>query len=295
VVGLVASCAGHDGTDRGATPARDEREVVVASFDFPESRLLAEVYASALEHAGVPVRREIDLGPRELVMPALQQGRVDVVPEYLGTALDAVDPLARVDRSRTDAVHRALAHALARWKLRVLQPARAQDQNALVVTRSTARRLRLADTSDLQPFAGRLTVGGPPECSHRPACLVGLRRRYGLRFRSFVPISGAGRVRRALDDGVVDVGVMFTTDGEVASDRLVVLRDDLRLQPADNVVPVVSDDAIARYGQRLVGTLDAVSARLTTAELRFLNWRVVVAGNPPAAEARGWLRRHGLG
>ncbi|HEX2562499.1 MAG TPA: glycine betaine ABC transporter substrate-binding protein, partial [Acidimicrobiales bacterium] len=226
---------------------------------------------------------------------ALRQGGVDIVPEYLGSALTAAAPAATVDRSEPEAVRTALAEAVAPWDLRVLRYAGAQNQNGLVVTRATAKRLALRTTSDLGPVARRLTLGGPPECPTRRYCLEGFADVYGLHFAAFVPLAGQSYVRQALEDDVVDVGVLFTTDGALAGDDLILLDDDLALQPAENLVPVVRSDVLeAAGGQRVVAALDEVSHRLTTANLRFLNWRVAVAGNDPASEARGWLIRQGL-
>lgn len=273
IVGLVLAAVGSACTtaDEVEPQARRIDDVlVVASFNFPESRLLAEVYAAALAHAGVPVRVDADLGPRELVAPALAQGFVDVVPEYLGEV------------APTNGV-------------RVLTPAPAQNQNAVVVTRTTAERLNLKTIGDLADDAGSLTIGGPPECPSRRYCMVGLADVYGVRFGSFMPLNGAGLVRRALQDGVVDVAVMFTTDGHLASGDLVLLEDDRHLQPAENVVPMVREQALTRFGEtRIVAALNDVSARLTTTALRLLNWRVSVAGKDPLDEARGWLVRQGV-
>jgi osmoprotectant transport system substrate-binding protein len=289
---LVLAACGGGGHE---VPTAVAKGVAVASFNFPESRLVAEIYAQALEDEGVTVRRELDLGPRELVLPALRQGRVDIVPEYLGTALTAAAPAARVDRSDSDAVSRALAEAIDPWGLRVLRFAAAQNQNGLVVTRATAERLALRTTSDLGGVARRLTLGGPPECPSRPYCLEGFSDVYGLQFAAFVPLAGQSYVRQALEDHVIDVGVLFTTDGILAGDELVLLDDDRDLQPVENLAPVVTSDVLdAADGQRVAAALDEVSQRLTTANLRFLNWRVSVAGNEVASEARGWLIRQGL-
>lgn len=288
---LLAAC----GSGGPALPPGPVEGVVVASFNFAESRLVAEIYAQALEDAGVRVRREVDLGPRELVLPALRQGLVDIVPEYLGSALTAAAPAATVDRSDPDAVSRALADAVEPWGLRVLRHADAQNQNGLVVTRSLAERRALRATSDLVPVAPTLTLGGPPECPTRRYCLEGLTDVYGLRFSGFVPLDGQAYVRRALEDDVIDVGVLFTTDGALAGDDLVLLEDDRGLQPAENLVPMVRSDILETGdGHDVEAVLEEVSGRLTTPDLRFLNWRVSVAGNDPAAEARGWLIRHGL-
>lgn len=287
-LGVLLGCAEPP---RAVEPRGDA--VAVASFDFPESVLLAEVYAQALEGAGVPVRREHRLGPRELVLPALRQGLVDVVPEYLGSALAAVSETPVVPRDPADA-HQQLAAALRPDGLRVLAPAPAQNQNGLAVTRQTAERLGLRRTSDLQPVAPRLALAGPVECPERPYCLLGLERTYGLEFARFVPYAEQTQRVTALQQGVVDVAVVFTTDGLLADADLVLLADDRRLQPVENVVPVVSQAALDRYGPRLAQALDAVSAALTTRGLVVLSWRVDVAGQDVAAEARGWLLRRGL-
>ena len=268
--------------------------VVVASFNFPESELLAAIYGLAIRQAGIPVRLELDLGPRELVRPALEQGLADLVPEYLGTALDSMQPDARVAWADPAAERNALAVAFAGWHIQVLTPAAAQDQNGVVVTRATAARLHLRTVSDLRRVAGRLTIGGTPECPKRPYCLPGLRSVYGLRFAAFEPFDTLPQRVTALLDGVVDVAVLTTTDGNLATGNLVLLADDRHLQPAENVVPVVTDSATARYGKRLTGALDEVSSRLTTNALLFLNWRVQVAGDDVVAEARAWLERQAI-
>ena len=187
--------------------------VVVASFNFPESELLAAIYGLAIRNAGIPVRLELGLGPRELVRPALEQGLADLVPEYVGTALNSMQPGARVAWADPAAVRNALAVAFAGWHIQVLTPAAAQDQNAVVVTRATAARLHLRTVSDLRRVAGRLTIGGTPECPKRPYCLPGLRSVYGLEFAAFEPFDTLPQRVTALLDGVVDVAMLTTTDG----------------------------------------------------------------------------------
>jgi osmoprotectant transport system substrate-binding protein len=287
---LLAGCAGE-----GPEPAPEPDAVVVASFDFAESELLGELYAQALEQAGVPVRRELALGPRELVLPALQQGLVDVVPEYLGTALVALDgdaaPAARLEPA---GAHAQLAAALRQDGLRALPPAAAQNQNGLAVTRQTAARLGLSRTSDLQLHAPDLALAGPPECPGRAHCLPGLQSVYGLAFGDFVPYDAETQRVTALEQGVVDVAVVFTSGGLLATGDLVVLTDDRGLQPPENIVPVVSERAVERHGEQVAQTLEAVSAALDPAGLTFLNWRVEVGGQTKESEAGGWLQRHGL-
>lgn len=292
---LVAACTSASSPPVSGPPA-DTGPVVVASFNFGESALLAEIYAQALERAGIPVRRELDLGPRELVRPAAQQGLVDVVPEYVGTALLGVDPAAGAAAyGSPDVAAAALRAAADRWQLDVLTPSAAEDRNGFAVTPATARRFGLRTLSDLAPVASRLVLGGATECPQRPLCLPGLERVYGLHFREFVAFDDEGQRATALEQGVIDVVVTFTTDPRLADGGLVLLRDDRHLQPVESVVPIVSDSAVQRYGARLVAALDAVSARLDTPALRFLNWRLTRGGKDRAAEAKAWRERHGLG
>jgi osmoprotectant transport system substrate-binding protein len=290
---LAAQGCGSPAGDPPA-PAGRSVDVVVASFNFDESVLLAEIYAQSLEAAGLNVGRELALGPRELVLPALQQGFVDLVPEYLGSSLVGLDAGAGVDLQDRSAVQQALEAAAEPWGLEVLAPARAQNRNVLAVTRAFAERRDVEAISDLRPLVTGLRLGGPAECPERPFCLPGLESVYGLDFRTFVAVEGSARALRALEEDVIDVAVLFSTDGPLAEPTLVALDDDRGLGPAENVVPLVRSEVVQRHGQQVRATLGEVSSRLTTPMLRFPNWRVTVAGNDPADEARGWLLRQGL-
>lgn len=287
VLVVAAACASPD-------PSADvmrEGDIVVASFDFPESRLVAEIYAQALEGEGYTVDRQLGFGPRELVVPALRQGFVDLVPEYAGSALAAMAPGSGVDPSDVAEVVDVLSAAIGPWGLAVLSPSPASNRNEVAVTAESASGRGLSSISDLSDLATSLVIGGPPECPSRRQCLLGLADVYGLEFGAFVPLADAGLVRRALLDGVIDVGIVFSTDAALADRTLVVLHDDLELQPADHLVPVVRRAAV---DDRAVVLLEDVSSQLTTTNLRFLNWRVANVGTDEAAEARGWLVRHGL-
>ena len=171
----------------------------------------------------------------------------------------------------------------------VLAPAPAQNQNGLMVTRAVARRRHLAKVSDLAPVAGSLVLGGPPECPERPFCLPGFTATYGLRFKEFRPLdSGGPRTLAALESAVVDVGVLFTTDAALGGPdpNIVLLRDDRRLQPAENVVPMVRREVLRRYGDALVALVDRVSAQLQTSDLIALNRQVDVDGATPTRGPR---------
>lgn len=296
LVAVLGACSRGDGGAAGDEPALDPDIVRVASFEFTESRVLAELYAQALEAADVPVRRAGALASREILEPALEQDVVDLVPEYTGSALEFLNRGA--GRADADAAsnHRLLREAFAPRGLTVLEMAPAQNQNAVAVTAATSSRLGLTKVSDLAPFAKDLVFGGPPECAERPFCLLGLQSVYGLEFKEQRVLDAAGPATiGALEGGEIDVALLFTTTPQVEAKGFVLLADDRGLQPADNVVPVVRNDKAERYGDRLTAALDGVSAALTTDELRELNAAVDVEGTPVAAVAKAWLAEQDLG
>ena len=293
VLALVLGAAACDGTSEPPPYVGRDDAVTIASFNFPESVLLGEIYAQALEAANVPVKRETALGTRELVMPALVQGLVELVPEYAGSALlfFAGPGTASADH---DANHQALASRVGGFGLTALDASPAEDQNGFAVTRETAARFGLHTLSDLAPVADEMTFGGPPECLRRPSCLPGLESTYGIEFGQEISTldAGGGRTVAALAQGTVDVALLFTSDGAIELNDFVLLQDDLGLQPAENVTPVVRQDALDRF-PGLAGAVNAVSALLTTDELRSMNAEMA-GGTQPRAIAREWLARNGL-
>jgi len=263
--------------------------ITIGSFDFPESELLAEIYAQALTRAGFNVDRSFDLGPRELVMPALQEGLLELVPEYEGSALAFV---GGVPTSGERSTERALRAALAPRSLRIVAAAPAEDQNAFAVTAATARKFGLRSVSDLATTGGVLRLGGPEECPARPLCMKGLEDVYGVRFASFVPLDAGGPLTvQALRQGFVDVGLLFTTSPALESGDLVHLRDDRHLQPADNVVAVARAEVLTRFGPGVTRALEAVSSPLTTEALRRLNTQVQ-DGRSISDVAAAWVGSH---
>jgi osmoprotectant transport system substrate-binding protein len=294
VILALAGCGSNPAADGGDGGALGDQAITVASFDFPESDVLAEIYGQALMIGGYDVRFKHRLGPREFVQPALAEGLVEFVPEYLGTALEFLSLGDRHPTADSEAVHAALGRVLDGNRIVALTPAPAQDANALVVTPQVAARYDLHKISDLKTVAYSLTFGGPPECPTRPFCLEGLGRVYGLKFAHFLPLDAGGPLtHQALVGGHIDLALLFSTDPSIAIDGLVVLADDRGLQPAENVTPLIRTEVAERYGVRLVRLVNAVSASLTTDQLRALN-RSVADGENPAAVANQWLTTHGL-
>jgi osmoprotectant transport system substrate-binding protein len=291
---LVLLAAGCDRAPAPPPPEDPRRPTIqLASFDFPESELLGELYGQALRQHGFPVELVVQLGAREVVAPALEQGKVDMVPEYQGSALNFLNDRDRVATADPGLTHARLEQAFAPRGVSVLAFAPAQDQNGFVVGGDLARRHGLEKLSDLAPLASQLTIGGPPECPQRPLCLEGLQDLYKLHFARFEPMVTRDVTALALDGDEIDVGMIETTNPNLEKPELdlVQLVDDRELQPADNVVPVVRREVVDAYGPALVRLLNAVSAQLTTGELTRLNLQVA-DGQPVADAAAGWLRAH---
>jgi osmoprotectant transport system substrate-binding protein len=287
---LLAAC-GQRSTGPAPQILTDDA-ITIGAFDFPESELLARLYGMALEHAGFRVDLQLSLGPRELVEPALERGLIELLPEYAGSALGFFGD--EVPTSGPRATHDALTAAARDRGLVALAAAPAQDQNGFVVTAETARLYGLQKVSDLAPYATHLTFGGPTECPSRPLCLEGLRSVYGLSFAGFVPLDAGGSLTvAALHSGQIDIGLLFTTDGAIDAEGFVPLRDDRHLQPAENVTPIVRPEVLTALGPRLADVVNAVSAALTTADLRAMNAEVN-GGASPAAVARAWIASHDL-
>jgi osmoprotectant transport system substrate-binding protein len=296
---LLASCAVHIGTGGPGTlqPGRaaDLRGITVGAFDFPESNILAQLYSQTLRAHGYPSGVFPDLGPREVVDPALAKGLIELVPEYAGSALEFVTAGREQSTSNVEDTARSLSAALAPLGLVAMKPSPAQDSNAIVVTRQTADRYGLRSIGDLASAAPQLVFGGPPECAQRAFCLPGLRDRYGLHFKDVLRLDTGGPLTvQALAAGEVDVALLFSTDPAIVQRDLVVLNDDRGLQPAENITPVVEGASAATLGSGFVEVVNALSQRLTTHDLLWMNELAGYPGQTPAAVAAGWLRSQGL-
>jgi osmoprotectant transport system substrate-binding protein len=284
----VTACSSTAG--EGAPPSRPTASpVVVASYDFTENETLAEVYAESIRQAGIPVQVQHGIGTREVVQPALEQGFVDVVVDYLGTAVRFVHPGDAPTARTSVELHDELTTALAPDGVSVLDASAAEDQNGFAVLTGVARDRGISRLSDLTAIAPELVLGAPPECPQRPLCLPGLARVYGLDFADVRSMTSRAATVEALIAGEIDVGLLETTDGRLATAPLTMLADDRGLQPPEGVVPLVRTAVLDARGDRLRSALNAVSARLTTPDLIELNRAVEVDGlTPDVAAARWW-------
>ncbi len=275
---LLTACGSGD-------DVADGPPVVVSSFNFPESEILGEIYAQALEAEGYAVERSLNLGSRELIYPDLIAGNLDLLPEYLGSALVVwfeQDPPADVD-----AGYAALSEAFAAEGVQVRTPAPAENNQAFVVTADFAAEHGLESIADLAGV-GPVTFAGPPECEERDTCYRGLVDHYGLDEVSFDAVQEAAARLAALDAGDADMILLFSTDAPLAGDTYVVLADTDGMLPPENITPVVRDEVIDAYGDELGALLDRVTAAITTDGLQEMN-ALASEGQSAAQIAADWL------
>jgi osmoprotectant transport system substrate-binding protein len=265
-----------------------DESIVVGGTNFSEQEIVAELYAQCLEAAGADVTKKLKLGSREIVLPALESGEIDLYPEYVGTSLTFLkgEPSPDLDESLA-----ALREKFGAKDIAVLEPAPAEDKNGFAVTQETAVRYGLEKVSDLEPVAGELVLGAPPECPERPLCAIGLKETYGIEFAEIRKLDAGGPLTKdALENGDIDVGLLFTSDGAVTARGFVMLEDDKKLQPVENVVPVIREDVV---NDDIEALLNSISENLTTEELSEMNKQVDVDKEDPADVAEAWLRENG--
>jgi osmoprotectant transport system substrate-binding protein len=287
---LLAACSNSD--PLGAE-IRSLKSIVVGSADFPESQIVAEIYAQALQVNGFDVGRRMGIGSRETYIPALKDHSVDLVPEYIGNLLQYFEPNSTA--TMLDAVELELYKRLP-GDLSILTPSPASDTDTVTVTGSTAAAWHLKTIGDLAAHSPDVKFGAPSDFLARPSGLPGLKQKYGLTISpgNYVAIEdGGGAVTaRALVEGKVNAANIFSTSPLIPQDHLVVLEDPEHNFLAGNIVPLVNSQ---KKSDHLNDVLDAVSAKLTSAELATLN--AAVAGNSgvdPGQVARNWLRDNGF-
>ena len=290
MVCLVASCSNADPL---GPQTRSMKSIVVGSGDFPESHIVAEIYAQALQANGFDIGRRMGIGSRETYIPALKDHSIDLVPEYIGNLLLYFAPNSTA--TMLDAVELELYKRLP-GDLSILTPSPASDTDTLTVTNATAAMWNLKTIADLAAHSPEVKFAAPSAFQTRPAGLPGLRQKYGLDIDSgnFVAINdGGGAVTvRALMEGRVIAANIFSTSPAILQNQLVALDDPEHNFLAGNIVPLVNSQ---KKSDRLKDVLDAVSAKLTTAGLARLN--AAVSGNSgidPDQAARNWVRDNGF-
>jgi osmoprotectant transport system substrate-binding protein len=288
---LIGSACGSSGGGSPASSSGNKGTITVAGFNFPESNILANVYGGALHGIGYTVNYKPSLGAREVVAPALARGDIDMYIGYAATDLEFYNGAkgeATPDAAQTVA---KLNTYLEAKNLKALTAAPAIDTNAFAVLKS-GKYGKNTKLSDLTSVASQMTLGGPPECPQRPFCQLGLQKTYGLNFKGFKPLdSGGPLTKTALDQGDIDIGLIFSSDSAFSTGKYVQLQDDKHLQNADNVVPIGRSKV---FTSEVTTLLDKVSAKLTTDALIQMNKSSDVDKEDPGQIATDWLKKNGF-
>ncbi|MGO9779964.1 MAG: ABC transporter substrate-binding protein [Streptosporangiaceae bacterium] len=264
--------------------------VVVGSANFPESELLAQIYVDALQGKGVKVTPKFNIGAREVYYPEIEKGAITIIPEYNGALLTtSVDPTSTA--ASTADVNAALKAKLPS-SLEILNSSSAQDKDSITVTQATATKYHLTSISDLTPYATGFIIGGPSEFSTRADGIPGLKKVYGLTFKSFSPLDESGPITiAALQSGKVQAADLFTTTPQIITDHFLPLADPKNLFAAQNVTPLVYKSGV---NSTIVSTLNAVSAALTTDALVQMNKALTIDHASYTQVASGFLAQEGL-
>lgn len=263
-------------------------KVIIGSADFPESQLLGTIYAGALKAKNIPVDTKLNIGSREVYIPALRDGSINVIPEYSGALLSYLD--AKNDAHSSDEVAKALAAKLPAG-LKMLNISPAEDRDVLAVTQKTAEKYHLKSISDLKPIAGQLVLGGPAEWKTRHEGLPGLQEVYQLKFKDFKVLDVGGPLTlSALKNNQIQAADILSTSPDIKKNHLVVLEDPNHLFAAQNVVPIVATAAVDSAAE---ATLNEVSAKLTTDDLIDMNEQLAEFTSIDDV-AHQWLVKHGM-
>ena len=283
----VTSLDGQGSSSGGGGSSKDG--VTIGTANFTENQVLGYLYAAVLQQAGVKVKVRPNLGTREIVIPALKAGDIDLLPEYQGALLNYLAP--KDASAEPGTMQNALTLALP-GGLQVLPYGQAADSDCFVVTRATARKYGLTSLADLAKQNGELVIGAAPEVKKRRVGAVGLKDVYGVEFKEFKSHDSDGPlVKGALKKGDVDVANLFTTDTDIAANGWVVLTDPRNLIPGQHIVPLIADRKADSAVRKALARLGNV---LTTAQLTELNRQVDKDKKDPEDVANTYATQHGL-
>ncbi|GGB30042.1 glycine/betaine ABC transporter substrate-binding protein [Flexivirga endophytica] len=260
----------------------------VGAANFPESQLIAEIYAAALNAKGIKATTGDPIGAREVYLKALQQGSIDLVPEYAYSLLTFYNPSA--SQTEPDAVRSALTKKLPSGDI-VLDSAPAEDSNTVTVTKETAAKWKLKTIGDLAKHSKEVTFAAPAEFQSREQGLKGLKKKYNLVPKSFRALQGTAIVQ-ALKNDQAQAANIFTTDPSIKADGFVILKDPKHVFGSDNVVPLIRK---AKASTKVQTVINAVQAKLTTDKLAAMDKKVQVDHKDASSVAKQFISSNGLG
>lgn len=280
----LTGCASQDPLDSNEGDAAAGDTIVIGSQDYYSNEIIAEVYAQALEAANYKVEREFRIGQREVYLPEIEAGSIDLFPEYTGNLLQYWEP--DTEARTSDDVYAALSEVTPEG-LRVLEQSTATDQDSYTVTQAFAEEWKLETIADLANVTAPLTLGANSEAEGRPYGPAGLAEVYGIEGVAFTPIEDGGGplTVKALQDGSIQMAIIYTADPTLRENKLVSLDDTEGVFLASHVVPVASD----RVDAGAEAVIAKVSAAMNPADLIQMNARSVNEELPAADIARDWL------
>jgi osmoprotectant transport system substrate-binding protein len=288
LVALAVALAAPSLAASASTNASSKPTIIIGSTNFEEQAIVSNIWADVLQKAGYQVTVEPALGTRAIVVPAIEKGDINLEPDYAASLLDflhngATPPAGDNIATAIPADQKALAsHGVT-----VLPASKALDTNVFAVTKALAKKDHLTTISSLKPFANNLTLGGPTECPTNAGCELGLKKVYGLNFKSFKSLDEAGPLSvAALKNGEVQVVELFSSDGNVVSNNFVALTDNKHLEGADYIVPVIRKSVDTPGVAKILNSIDA---KLTTDAISKLNLDVTAKQEQPAAVATTWV------
>jgi osmoprotectant transport system substrate-binding protein len=283
----LSGCASSDPLSTGGS--EDSESLIVGSQAYYSNEIIAEIYSQALENGGFTVDRQFQIGQREVYLPDIEAGEIDVFPEYTGSLLTA---LADGDPSGTsEEIYTQLEEALPDG-LRVLDQAEASDQDSWTVTQAFAEKYNLTDIASLTNVTEPINVGGNSELQTRPYGPEALQEKYGITTAGFTAVqdSGGPLTVKALVDNQIQLANIYTADPNIKTNNLVALEDPDGLFLPANVVPVVSE----KVDEDAADILNTVSAALTLDDLVSLNAESVNDKRSSADIATDWLTANDL-
>lgn len=274
-------------------PANSGKKVTIGSKNFTEEFILGQIYAQALKAAGYSVKTQLNLGSEQIAYRAVKSGQVDAYPEYTGTALTSFfgKKDTQVPHDEQQAYQEAKA-GFAKAGLTALAPTPFTDSNGVAMLKAKAQKLGIKTLSDLAKHSSQLTFYGAPECRQRQDCLLGLQSVYGAHFKKFVPVD-IGVLHKVLDSGQADSAEVFTTDGQLAQGKELLLQDDKHMFPPYNVTLVFRSSVLKRLGPDAQKTVELVQKGLTVQAMQELNSRVSIDKQTPEQVAHEYLTESG--
>jgi osmoprotectant transport system substrate-binding protein len=297
---VMSACSpggsGSSSQQASASQSASKPDVSVGSAGFYESAVVAEMYAQALDAKGYTVDRHLEIGERPAVHAAMDAGEVNLIPEYLGGLAGQLTASAELP-SDPQAAWDALQEPLAAkgWVAFAFSPG--TDADGFAVRQETATDLSLTTMSDVAAVADQLTWGLAPGCPENPVCGPGLNDVYGIDIsaidvQSLAPCST--EMADALNNQVVDVAQVCTTQPDIVSFNFKLLEDDMHLQPAQNMVGVATKELADAAPADFAETINAINAALTTEALTQLGVEIVVNQTDMAEVAHTFLQDNGL-